>query len=269
MQQVVERPKELVERAEELENDLWKVHFEKRLSANGSGGERANPKAFQAICNYCKVRDAWPEGKDGWTCGGIKRDMVRHLSKCLFFDNSSARAGYTRMLRNHNLEKRIASGRSPAERKERGRQLTLEPGREEHTVVSERQQFEEATLKMMIDCDLPPTWLEEPTTAALMGHLRPDLTLPTAKHIATTVLDRVAKKAENTMRKKLKTAKGVSLLFDTWVNRTKEHMLGFVVATDDRQVPISLRLPSSFFLRVDCDSWGALPFRCLRSRCRT
>ena len=148
--------------------------------------------------------------------------------------------------------------------------MTLELGREDQTVVSERQQFEEATLKMMIDCDLPPTWLEEPSTAALMGHLRPDLTLPTAKHIATTVLDRVAKKAENTMRKKLKTATGllrmlaplsfacshidgeteaccagVSLLFDTWVNRTKEHMLGFVVATDDRQVTLSLRLPST------------------------
>ena len=37
----------------------------------------------------------------------------------------------------------------------------------------------------------------------------------------------------------------MSLLFDTWVNRTEEHMLGFVVATDDRQVPTSLPPPST------------------------
>ena len=209
------RPTDAIEAAEArrtVEADLWTIHFEKRRTSDGSGYERANPKAFQAVCVYCKVRDAWPEGKTGWTCAGTKRDMVRHLCKCAYFKNSTMKASYQRVLQMMNQEMRRTSAGSPLQGLIRGRDLLQKPlpsaSKEQTRGSAEEDEYEDRMLRMMIESSIPFEWLDRGSTAAWMEVARPHAPVPSRKYMETTVLDRVAKKVDDAMRKKLKTAKG-------------------------------------------------------------
>ena len=236
------RPTEAIEAAEarhNVENDLWAIHFEKRRTSDGKGYERANPKAYQSVCVYCKVRDAWPEGKTDWTCAGTKRDMVRHLCKCAYFKNSMMKASYQRVLQQMNQEMRRASASSPLQGIGRGRELLQKPLtsalKEQARATSEEDEYEDRMLRMMIESSIPFEWLERGSTAAWVEVARPHAPVPSRKYMETIVLDRVAKKVDDVMRKKLKMAKGIpppSLIFP----------------------PLLLLLPLSFFFFLFCGS---------------
>ena len=201
--------------------DLWDIHFEKQPKPDGNGFEYANPKVVRAVCVHCKVRNAWPAGKDGWTCVGNKRDMVRHLTACEFSDDETVREKYGEMLVHINQRishQRVSLNPDTGNRIEGG---GGEGGgvEDEASTRAARVQYENLTLKMLVQSNVPYQFPDLSYTKEWVEFLAKnrsvEVAVPNELRLTTTVLDRVAEEIDDVMRKRPRTAKGTFLIKKT------------------------------------------------------